>query len=71
MSGRPVPTALRRRGIRGVTDNVEVHHGLRLPAGAFLTWFTDPLRAHLCGQAQPPSPAAQARKQTQGEDHGN
>jgi len=70
MSGRPIPPSLRRRGIQRVTDNIPPGHSVRLPAGAFFTWFGDPLRDYIRAQAAP-KPQKPADATTQGDEHGD
>lgn len=67
MSGpREVPTALRRRGILRVTDNVPSGSTVRVPAGAFFSWFGEALLARVRDRAdQDPT----TETTTQGDDH--
>lgn len=67
MSGdREVPKALRRCGIKGVTDDAPPGFQVRLPAGAFFTWFGEALLARAKERA---AHDATADTQTQGDDH--
>lgn len=67
MSGpREVPKALRRCGIKGVTDDVPQGFQVRLPAGALFTWFGEPLLTQIKRRAAQNEPS---QSTTQGDDH--
>ncbi len=67
MSDQSIPASLRRRGLRRVTDNLAPLQSVRVPAGAFFTWFGDPLLDYICAQAL----RGNNQPTTQGSKHGD
>lgn len=47
MSDKPVPDALRRAGILGVSSNLQAGDRVMLPTSTFMTLFGDELIDHL------------------------
>lgn len=63
---REVPESLRRCGIKGVTDDVPPGFQVRLPAGAFFSWFGEALLTQVKNRA---AHHGTSDTQKQGDDH--